>query len=275
MYFMGLSKSEKASLEMDVVSNEARLKLTRLIRKNCQSDDNNLSLIKRNQYINVARAALQLKIARLEPDDVGMYENEEFAWHFAETELAMRRPNTVQLFEILGDLLQMRMLSFNEVNSILQEDNVSARFEANGFDDDVVVRILTDLEIEEDDITAEHSNVRLLFRRMESALENGDYPGVLHASSNVFETLAKLVFSNPNTENQTLGSLFEGYRNRSQLPGPILDYILEIYKRRNSEPLAGHGSTIAPTISATEATTLIEITKMCVRLERRLALEES
>lgn len=272
---MGLSKSEKASLEMDVVSNEARLKLTRLIRKNCQSDDNNLSLIKRNQYINVARAALQLKIARLEPDDVGMYENEEFAWHFAETELAMRRPNTVQLFEILGDLLQMRMLSFNEVNSILQEDNVSARFEANGFDDDVVVRILTDLEIEEDDITAEHSNVRLLFRRMESALENGDYPGVLHASSNVFETLAKLVFSNPNTENQTLGSLFEGYRNRSQLPGPILDYILEIYKRRNSEPLAGHGSTIAPTISATEATTLIEITKMCVRLERRLALEES
>jgi hypothetical protein len=94
----------------------------------------------------------------------------------------------------------------------------------------------------------------------------------LHASASIFETLAKLVFGNPNVENETLGAFFNGYRNRSALPAPVLDYILETYKRRNVEPLAGHGSTAAPTVSAKEASTLIEMTKMCVRLERRLAV---
>ena len=90
----------------------------------------------------------------------------------------------------------------------------------------------------------------------------------------IFETLAKLVFNSPNVENQTLASLFDGYRKRSELPEPLLDYILETYKRRNVEPLAGHGATKPPTVSAKEAAVLVEMTKMCVRLERRLALQE-
>jgi hypothetical protein len=59
---------------------------------------------------------------------------------------------------------------------------------------------------------------------------------VLYTSGTIFETLAKLVFDNPRVENQTLGGLFEGYRQRSELPGPVLDYILEVYNRRNREP---------------------------------------
>ena len=103
MYFMGLKKSEKTKLETEVISNEARRKLTRMMRNRCESNNSNVSLIIRNRYINTARTVLDMPIFRLEADDWGMYMNEEFGWHFAETELVMRRPDTIQLVEILGD----------------------------------------------------------------------------------------------------------------------------------------------------------------------------
>lgn len=274
MYFMGLNKTEKKKLETEVISNEARLKLTRLMRKRCESNDTNVNLINRNRSINTARTVLDMPIYRLEPDDWGMYMNEEFGWHIAETELVMRRPDTIQLVEILADFLQQGMLDVSAVNAILIEDNASVRFETSGFDEDISVRFLSDEEIEDESDAAEHPNIRLLTARMENAFEQKDYAGVLHASANIFETLAKLVFGNPNVENQTLASLFDGYRKRSELPEPVLSYILETYKRRNVEPLAGHGATKAPTVTGKEASILIEMTKMCIRLERRLALQE-
>lgn len=274
MYFMGLSKADKKKLESEVVSNEARLKLTRLVRQRCSSNDNNVSLINRNHFINVGRTVLDLPIYRLEPDDMGMYMNEEFGWHIAETELIMRRPDTVQLVEILADMLQQGMLDMRSVNRILADDNSSVRFKTEGFDEDIEVAILSETELEEDNVDPDHPNVRVLTQRMDQAFEAKDYAGVLHASANIFETLAKLVFNNPNVENQTLASLFEGYRKRSELPEPLLNYILATYQRRNVEPLAGHGATNAPTVTAKDAAILIEMTRMCVRLERRLALQE-
>jgi hypothetical protein len=47
-----------------------------------------------------------------------------------------------------------------------------------------------------------------------------------------------------------------------------------VYNRRNREPLAGHGATTPLTVSQADATVLIEMTKMCVRLERRPAEQE-
>jgi hypothetical protein len=200
--------------------------------------------------------------------------NEEYAWHFAETELVMRRPNTAQLVETLGDLLQQNLLSVDSVNTILAEDNASVRFESVGFDKSISVNILSDQDIEEESTEAEHPNIRLLVARMDAAYAQNDFSAVLHTSATIFETLAKIVFDNPRVENQTLGGIFGGYRQRSQLPGPILDYILDVYNRRNREPLAGHGATAPPTVSSSEAAVLIEMTKMCVRLERRLAEQE-
>jgi hypothetical protein len=52
MYFMGLMKAEKKKLETEVISNEARLKLTRLVRNRCESNDGNVHLINRNYYVN-------------------------------------------------------------------------------------------------------------------------------------------------------------------------------------------------------------------------------
>ncbi|WP_370144134.1 hypothetical protein [Bradyrhizobium elkanii] len=269
---MGLTKSQRKSLEAEVISNDARLKLTRLVRAECRPGEGNVGIIHRNSFVNIARTVVDLSIYRLEEDEDEMYSNGAYAWHFAETELIMRRPDTAQLVETLADFLQLGMLSVNGVNAILAEDNASIRFRSH--DGAISVEILSDQDLQEEDGEAEHPNIRLLVDRMETANAQNDFAAVLHTSATIFETLAKLVFNSPSVENETLGGFFDGYRQRSTLPAPILDYILEVYRRRNREPLAGHGATTAPTVSASDAAIIIEMTKMCIRLERRLSAPE-
>lgn len=59
---MGLSKAERKALEAEVISNDARLKLTRLIRHYARpsrgGEDANIGLIRRNQLINIANTVL-------------------------------------------------------------------------------------------------------------------------------------------------------------------------------------------------------------------------
>jgi hypothetical protein len=51
--------------------------------------------------------------------------------------------------------------------------------------------------------------------------------------------------------------------------------MLQIYKDRNTTPLAGHGSTAAPEISEQHAIVLAELTKAIIRSERGLAVRST
>jgi hypothetical protein len=116
----------------------------------------------------------------------------------------------------------------------------------------------------------EHPNIRILLDRMTRSLYACDPTAVLHASASVFETLAQDIIGLANIKDQTLASFFERYRKDSNLPNEILDYILSIYKRRNTEPLAGHGSTNTLSITQSEAIVLAELTIALVKIERQL-----
>lgn len=273
MGFMGLNQGQIELLQYEVISNDTRIKLTRLIRSLSYSDDSNLQLSRQNRFVNLANSVLGRQIYVLVPDDMGEYMLGEHAWHNGEIELIMKRPDTIKLVEILADMLQDRMLDIDEVNELLTIAGSSISFEMNA-QETVLVHILPIEQIEEVEDTEEHPNIRKLIQRMENGLSNEDYSGVLHASASVFETLAKDVYSSETVENQTLGGIFQGYRNRSNLPESILDYILEIYNKRNAEPLAGHGSTLPSSIERQEAIVLTEMTKAFVRLERKLAMPE-
>lgn len=120
------------------------------------------------------------------------------------------------------------------------------------------------------DISSIHANIKVLLNRMEDDLKREDYAGVLHTSASIFETLGKEIVGISSIQNQTLGSFFEKYRKESRLPEPILDYIQNIYNRRNITPLAGHGSTKSPNISKEEAIILSEMTKAFVKIEYQL-----
>jgi hypothetical protein len=114
---------------------------------------------------------------------------------------------------------------------------------------------------------SDNDNIIQLFSRMDQAVQNQDWSLVLHVSASIFETVAKLRVGTPGVQNQTLGSFFQAYRNCSLLPAQILDYIESIYKRRNTEPLAGHGSTSASTFTEREAMQARALTQLLVRLE--------
>lgn len=121
-----------------------------------------------------------------------------------------------------------------------------------------------------DKSTDEHPNILVLINRMTTALDHGDPSGVLHASASIFETMAKEIVGIDAVQDQTLASFFNRYRKNSGLPEVVLDYILSIYKRRNIEPLASHGSIKSPTVTKPEAVILAELTKAFVRIERQL-----
>ena len=272
MGFLGLTEMDIESLKYEIMTSNARLQLTRLIRIETFSEEDNLQLQKQNRLINIANNVLGKPIYILEPDDMGDYMSFENSWHYGEIEVLMRRPSTIQLVEILADLLQEDLLDIDVVNNILREDSTSIFFEKENYNNFVKVYIIPFEEIEEVQDSEEHPNITKLVKRMDTSIVNDDYSATLHASASIFETLAKDIVSLPSVENKSLGSFFDRYRTDSKLPETILDYIISIFNKRNTEPLAGHGSTRALNVSKEEAIILSEMTKTFVRMERKLAL---
>jgi hypothetical protein len=204
MPFMGLTTEEARALELEVVSRQARLKLTRLIRSRCNGGEPRIELIRKNGFINTANAVLGKAIYRLESDDWGEYEPAEYAWHNGELELIMRIPSTPQLAEILADYLQSGLLDASDVNDILRSDNCSFSYQTRRLDEEVELIVSSPDEIEDAGFESEHPNVRKLVARMDHALDAKDAPAVLHAAASIIETLAKDVLQNPGVENQSL-----------------------------------------------------------------------
>lgn len=114
-----------------------------------------------------------------------------------------------------------------------------------------------------------HSNVLVLIGRMESCLENNDPSGVLHAASNILETMAKDVLEDEKLTNRTLGSFIGKYKKESSLPDEIKNVVGNIYNLRNKMPLSGHGSTNEPNITMKDAIVLAAVTKFVVEIEYR------
>lgn len=261
-------------LELEVVSTSARLKLTRLLRAatkafSRESDDaHQVEIIRQNRFINFASAVLGRPIYVLEMSDWD-YAPAEYAWHQAELELVMRRPDTPQLAELLADIVNDGGLAVEDINEILETDRCGFRLEekSNG----VSIELLKLPDLQDDAGIENHPNIRQLFERMDRAMQDGDWSLVLHTGASIFETLAKQVVTNQNVQNQSLGSWFSLYRNHSKLAKPLLDAIEEVFKRRNVEPLAGHGSVQNPAITQEEAEQVRVLTHALVRLERSLS----
>ena len=267
--FVGISPPDRKKLEYEVISAEVRIRITRLLRSIVDAEDAIIRIYRQNQIINIANTVLGLQIYVLESEDGEYLSPIEYAWHNGEMELVARRPATCELVEILGDLIVEKIIDYKVINNIFEEFNVAIWFKWDGKLKVVVVAIE---DIEEAHDSNEHPNIRLLIRRMQNAFDNKDWSGVLHASASILETLAKDIVNIPSIQNKSLGSFFDRYRKDSKLPASFLDYIEDIFKRRNTEPLAGHGSIETQKISKEEAVVLVEMTKSMIRIERQLTL---
>lgn len=263
-------------LSLERPSTDLRVYFTRELRRAITTygdESGAIQLIRMNFWINRSRNLVGETIYVLEADDWGDFSiPAEHAWHFAEFELLFRRLNTIQFAELLGELIEDQLFRLSWVNRQLERDGLGFQFRD---DENLVVEMRTVAEIK---ALAEthpvwHDNIRLLVDRMEVAVKTSDHSALLHASASVFETLAKQVVGIPTVQTQTLKSFFDRYRKDSGLPTAILDYVLDLYDQRNVTPLSGHGSLAPPpNFTATEATTLVEMTKAFVTIEYRLKL---
>lgn len=267
-----LDVRKREKVELEVISTEARLRLTRLLRRAVKTtgteEAHQFELIKTNKIVNLANTVLARPIYILELGDWD-YAPAEYAWHNGELEVVMRRPETAQLIEILVDLIDEGVLPIENVNAILEADGCSIRLEESSRGTAVILVTFTELP-DEPPAPGEHLNVRKLIDRMDRALQDRDWSLVLHTAASTFETMAKLVVASSNVQKQSLGSWFSLYRKHSKLATPLLDTIEEIFKRRNIEPLAGHGSPSDPSITEGEAIQVRELTVALVRMERTL-----
>lgn len=266
-YTIYMTEENVKQLEYEVISQELRVHLTRLIENN--DSFKKFVIIHQNWIVNRSRNLIGETIYTLSANEYG-YEDIEYAWHNGEFELSLRRLDSIRLIEILGDIIEREWLSLNEVNHLLQTEGASFRF--NYDYGKLLVEVFPIPLEEESPIHDEHPNIRTLVSRMNNALDLNDFSAVLHSSACIFETLAKDVVGIPSIQDKTLGAFFERYKKDSKLPEDLKEKILEVYNLRNTTPLAGHGSIKSPTITAEEAITLTELTKAFVRIEYKLQL---
>jgi len=269
-YTKFLSSNDIKELEYEVISTDLKIYLTRLLAdkiKSSNTDESHIiNLIRQNNFINKSRGLRNLPVYILEPDDFGDYQPTEYAWHNGEFEIIIRSLNTIQFIEFIGFLIEDGGFQIEEVNELLSQDNSSISFDKQ--DKKIRVKILNISEIEASIPDNAHTNIRVLVSRMDNALERQDYSLVIHSSASIFETMAKHIIGISKIQNQSLGSFFSRYQQDSSLPEPILNWIKDVYNNRNTQPLAGHGSTQPlVSLSSIEATTLVEMTKAFVRIE--------
>jgi len=277
VYFpLMLTDKQVAELEYEVIPTSRKAHLTRLLRRGKAASPDTPSIYWQNDVINRARTIAELSIYVLEPDDLGDYMPQEYAWHRSEFELCVRRLNSVQFVEFVAEIVEDDWLDLDVANSLLSKANTSVVLEwGDSFDQRLLVHVHPVADLNADLEQDKRPNVRTLVARLDRELAAGDHSAVLHCSAVIFETVAKDVVGIPTIANQTLGGFFDRYRADSSLPEPILDYILAVYQRRNTEPLAGHGQVDETTISKSEAELLTVLTKAFITYETRMTQSES
>ena len=121
-----LSTKEVSDLEFEIVPQDLRVYLTRLIER----DDafREFGIVNQNFVVNRSRTLAGLPVYVLDGEE---YEPSEYAWHNGEFELALRQSSTVQFIELLCEIVERGWLPLAEVNEALSKENTSFRLHFN------------------------------------------------------------------------------------------------------------------------------------------------
>lgn len=269
-----LSKDDAISLEYEWIPLSAKAHLIRLLDRYCPPHVNPRTRIPYLQRIvNLANNLSERKFFDLDTDQFDDYFPEDVARLETEFMICIRRLNPIQFIEFLGTVVEYEYIDINDANIILKEINSSVAIELDTTGHlSISILPMADKSALDNDASP---NLRTILRRMDSCLNDEDYAAVLLNSAMAIEFISKQIYGSSKIYNQSFGSYFEGYKNKTTLPEPIIDWMLQIYKRRNTEPLASHGSPLPPSITCEEASLIAEMTKAFIRYEFRMQSKAS
>ena len=269
-----LSKDDAISLEYEWIPLSAKAHLIRLLDRYCPPHVNPRTRIPYLQRIvNLANNLSERKFFDLDTDQFDDYFPEDVARLETEFMICIRRLNPIQFIEFLGTVVEYEYIDINDANIILKEINSSVAIELDTTGHlSISILPMADKSALDNDASP---NLRTILRRMDSYLNDEDYAAVLLNSAMAIEFISKQIYGSSKIYNQSFGSYFEGYKNNTTLPEPVIDWMLQIYKRRNTEPLASHGSPLPPSITCEEASLIAEMTKAFIRYEFRMQSKAS
>lgn len=269
-----LSKDDAISLEYEWIPLSAKAHLIRLLDRYCPPHVNPRTRIPYLQRIvNLANNLSERKFFDLDTDQFDDYFPEDVARLETEFMICIRRLNPIQFIEFLGTVVEYEYIDINDANIILKEINSSVAIELDTTGHlSISILPMADKSALDNDASP---NLRTILRRMDSYLNDEDYAAVPLNSAMAIEFISKQIYGSSKIYNQSFGSYFEGYKNKTTLPEPIIDWMLQIYKRRNTEPLASHGSPLPPSITCEEASLIAEMTKAFIRYEFRMQSKAS
>ena len=269
-----LSKDDAISLEYEWIPLSAKVQLTRLLyRHYLPHAESHPRIHYLNRIVNQANNLTGRKIFLLDTDQLGNYFSADIARQESEFMICIRRLNPIQFIEFLATVVELGYIKVDDANAILKEANssVTIKLDDSGRVSTSTISTAGQFTLDND----ASPNLRTLVSRMDRYLNDEDYAGVLSNSAMAIELISKEIYGSSKIYNQSFGSYFEGYKNKTTLPEPVIDWMLQIYKRRNTEPLAAHGSPLPPSITCEEASLIAEMTKAFIRYESRMQCKVS
>lgn len=269
-----LSKDDAISLKYEWIPLSAKVQLIRLLDRHYPPRINPHTRIHYlNRIVNLANNLSERKLFVLDTDQFGDYFPEDVARQESEFMICIRRLNPIQFIEFLATVVEFEYIDINDANFILKEVNSSVAIELDTTGrPSISILPMADKSAFDNDASP---NLRTLLSRMDSCLNDEYYAAVLSNSAMAIELISKEIYGSSKIYNQSFGSYFEGYKNNTTLPEPVIDWMLQIYKRRNTEPLAAHGSPLPPSITCEEASLIAEMTKAFIRYESRMQSKAS
>lgn len=278
-----MSKDSERKLETEFISFEARTRFRRIISQKINNnyyDNNNFKLILLNRFINLSNAILERSIYQLDLGGEEYYLSEEYAWHEADFLKIFRISNTIDMVKILIETIEWDFLELSEVNNILKDDCCGFELYKNSNNNNIEISFTEYNYTPNNDLDNQYVfNLRLSVERMKRAYDDKDWTLVLQSGAVAIEVLSKQVIKNkhthplsksPEIEACTFTQYVDSYKNHSHLAEPLISEMEKIFKKRNVEPMAGHGSTKNPTITQEDALYIKELIVALIRLESNL-----
>jgi hypothetical protein len=259
-----LTMQQVNEFQYEYVSQDLKNRVARLLMKDRtehdkKSDEKRFNFI--YKIVNICKA-----ISSDSP--IILYLDEESNFDYKHTRIegmfysSITTLNNIEFIEFLCELAFYDYLSIDKINESLNDSDNT--FKIDKSQGQIIINVIPEklsVDIES------HPNIHMLINRMDTCFSGKDYSGVLAASNNVLETLAKIVLDNKKFDGKTLGDIFGDYKEKSSLPIELKDLFIKIYIKRNAEPSAGHGSRKPSTITRFDANFIVQFTKAVVNLE--------
>lgn len=260
---MNLTKEQVKELEFEELPKQATIDFTRLVRL-IINDNYFLGL----RFINMKETILDKKVTKPVFDDYSESLTESLTLYIMSSiEDIFNNLELNEVVELLFDYIQLDLMDITSVNNILKKYEIPVLFEQdNQHNLNVKTENIEDIPVSKN----EHPNIKQLISRMDNNFANNDYAGVLHASASIYETLVKDIAGAPKFKKMSLGQILNDSAFSLNIPEQIMEYIREIFKKRNTVPTAGHGGVSIPTITEEEAIVIQEFTKAIVRVLRKI-----